>query len=243
MKKRVSIIMIIILILCLTACDSKEQNQKIPEYYCQEGSLKNNNCEISLSEEPIQLCESGYNLKDGQCQKEEIIDAEEATTCEDGYKLTSDNKCISKKTYAKIKTQSCELPSNIKQGTIRVLENGSIITSSNEAYIKNGLCYTRIWQDYNAALNAYYNEVISATELTTTSSCPDGTEEIKGKCYKVSTIENGYICEKGELKKNKCYINDIKKTYNSCDNEGFIYNKESKKCEKINLTPAQEKQV
>lgn len=239
MKKILTILFIILLSFSLIGCSPKKTEKSV-EYYCNEGVLHGNNCEVSLTEKAIQTCDEGFSIKDGQCIKEEDTDAVKAKICPKDYKY-KDNLCLSTTTYDKVESLKCELPSGIPTGEIKVFENGSIVTSTNEAYTRDNLCYMRIWKDYNEALDAYYNLEESTIDFTTLTVCPTDTEEIDGKCYKTTTPKEGYTCEQGELKKDKCHITTIKEIKNVCQSEGFVYNSSNKQCERINLTMALEK--
>ena len=213
-----------ILIISITGCKSKNEEKAVEKnYYCEEGILKGNNCEIAMTEDAIQVCDDGYQMIEGKCIKNEIIDAKKATTCEEGFTLNN-NKCISNKAYDKIETRNCILPPDLDKGPINVYENGHIIPSSNQAYEKDGICYITVWKNYNQTLDVYYDKETSQTDFILTTTCPTDTEEINGKCYKITNIQDGYTCEKGEL-----------------NGEIPVLKVKDNKCERINLTKALEK--
>lgn len=240
MKKIISFLLMGILIISLPGCGKKEEAPAPKDYYCEKGTLRGNNCELALTEESIKVCENGYQQIEDKCIKTEIVDAQAIKTCPTGFKILND-KCISEVDIPKLENKDCVLPLEQDKGTIKVLENGSYINSSNKAYIKDNVCYISIWEDYNATLDAYFNNKTYVNEFTTTYTCPSGTEEIEGKCYQVTELKDGYNCEQGELDNDKCTITDVRNLIDVCQTEGFIYNADNNTCERIDLTTALEK--
>lgn len=240
MKKKITILLVILLTLCLTSCGSKKESNK-DEYYCQEGDLRGNNCAIAVSESATDICPDDYELIGGTCYKTEIKSAQIAKTCEEGYKLNKEGDCLSTKTYEMDKEYSCELPANIVKGPIKVLENSSIISAENKAFVKNDACYITVWKDYNEALNAYYNKETKKIDFTVTASCPKDTINYKNKCYKTSTPKENYVCDIGDLHDTECHIKITTKPSKICNDDYYTYNDKTNKCERINLVQASKK--
>lgn len=240
MKRVLTYFLLIIITLSLTGCGLKSHS-KNSEYYCQEGDLRGNNCAIAVSEPSTLVCEQGYRLVDGTCLKNELIPAKPALACEEGYKLNKQNQCLSTKSYSKKVTKECLLPSDVETKTIKALENGSIITTNNEAYVKDGSCYATIWQNYNETLDAYSLKVTSKIDFKKTYTCPEDTIEYKGKCYKESEPKDVFVCEKGVLLDNECIVTYKKNSEITCSGTNFIYNEDTEQCERVNLIQALQK--
>lgn len=230
MRKILSILLGEMLVLTISGCGNEvakesEENQK--EYYCEAGTLNGENCEIVETEEATQTCEEGYKMTDGKCEKTTTENAKATKTCSDGYTLSGSN-CLSTKTYDKVTTKKCVLPKDLadqgfEKGSLN--EEGKCSTYACSKY-RDGECV-------DAAIDEY--------EPTTVTSCPSGTKEVSGKCYKTSKVKTTYTCEDGTLDGSKCTITDTKEITSICKTEGFTYNAESKQCEKVTTTKALEK--
>ena len=230
MRRVLSILLSGMLVLTLSGCGNevaKEGEEKPKEYYCEAGTLNGENCEVIETEEATPTCEENYKLTDGKCVKTTTTNAKATKTCSDGYTL-SGSTCLSKTTYDKVTTKDCVLPQKLKD---EGFSKGDLES--------DGKCHTSMCAKWNGDM--CMDGIIEEYEPTTVTSCPSGTKEVSGKCYKTSTVKTTYTCETGKVNGSKCTITDTKDVTNTCKTEGFTYNTESKQCEKVTTTKALEK--
>ncbi len=173
-------------------------------------------CHKVNSVKPVMACAKGYELIDEKCQKEATVNAKATKTCSDGYTLNGSN-CLSNTTYNKVATKECILPQNLKdqdfsKGSLN--EEGKCSTYACAKY-RDGECVDIVMEEY---------------EPTTVTSCPSGTKEVSGKCYKTSTVKTTYSCENGKLANNMCLIMVENEPTPSCE-DGYVYNEECNVCE------------
>ena len=235
MKKVLNVLLCSMLVLSLAAC-GKEEKEMAKEYYCEEGILNGANCEIRETEEVKQTCEDGYNLENGKCIKTTSINAKANQSCEAGYSLNG-NTCLSNETYDKVSSQECLLPKEYDIGEYTDVDGR---VTQNNAYERDGECWYNACTDWDN--NICHGGVMKKYEFTTITSCPSGTEEINGNCYKTSQVKTTYSCEKGILQGSKCVSTESKDPLNICETDGFSYNLEKQTCEKITTTKALEKE-
>ena len=234
MKKVLNILLCSVLALTLTACGEKKESSK--NYYCEEGTLNGENCEIIETEEVKQSCEEGYTLEDGKCTKTTTTTAKASQSCSDGYTL-SGNTCLSKETYDKVTSQECLLPAEYDIGEYTYADGTKM---KNVASVEDGECW---YNSCNTWKNGIcYGGSLAKTEFTTVTACPSGTKEVSGKCYKTSQVKTTYTCENGTLDGSKCTTTETKEPLNNCETDGFTYNSENKTCEEITTTKALEKE-
>ncbi len=238
MKKVLCILLSSMLILTVSGCGNevaKESEEKPKEYYCETGTLNGENCEVVETEEATPTCDKDYKLTNGKCVKTTTTNAKATKTCSDGYTLSGSN-CLSKTTYDKVTTKKCLLPAKYDIGEYETVDGTK---SKNTAYEENGECWYNACTDWDNGV--CYGGEVNRTEYTTVTSCPSGTKEVSGKCYKTSKVKTTYTCESGKVNGSKCTVTDTKDVTNTCKTEGFTYNTESKQCEKITTTKALEK--
>lgn len=217
--KKVMILFIVLIIV--TGCGKKE-------LYCEEGILKDNNCEISFTEEASLSCAKGYKLKNGKCIKTETKNATKVKTCKDGYNLGG-SICLSIKSYEKETIKKCVLPNGVKKTTYEMADGSAKI--SNKAYEESGKCFYHICEkkdESGKCLNINIKEIPYKKETI----CSAGMMEVDGRCYKTSKVKTAYVCYEGTLSKKKCKITKNSNVIAKC-REGYTYNRSKKLCEKI----------
>ncbi len=247
MKYKKSIILIIILLLLIGCGDKKESSSNTdntptgsstPEtnkqLYCEEGTLKDDKCEIVLTTEGTTKCETDYALKDGKCTKTETLAAKSTKTCDKDYTL-SGNICISTETYDKETQKVCELTKEYDRGSYKWV-NGEEMESS--AFVDEGKCYNSACSRFKDGVCV--DIVVAEVSFIDKQTCQSGTKEVNGQCHKTATPKTTYTCEEGTLNNNKCTITKEVDPTITCENE-YTYNSETKQCEKINIVEAQEK--
>ncbi len=229
--KKVKFIICLCLAMSFVGCGKKDESS----YYCDEGTLNGDKCEIIATKEATLTCDEGYTIQDNQCVKETKADAESSKTCESGYTL-SGNQCVSDKDYEKVSKQVCKLTELFDKGDFTWI-GGKKDTS--EAYIVDGKCFNSTCARFidGECYDAAFGEVGYQTE----TSCPSDTKEINGKCKKTASPKTDYTCETGTLDGKKCIISETKEANGSCEDEDYTYNTESHTCEKKSISDAKKK--
>ncbi len=229
MKKLFSILMCGILVLTFAGCGSKETketkaNEK--EYYCEEGTLKGENCEVVATEEAIIECEEGFKVTDGKCVKTTTTNAKANKSCATGYELKGD-MCLS--------TTDTKQPGF----DYECMESYTQHQESNGYYyqavgVKDGACIIRICRQGP-------NEDCYETpaEAKSIAKCEDGyTLGNDFKCHKSVKVITTYSCTKGELEGSKCVETETGTATKKCSSEEYTYNEKSDSCEKVTITKA-----
>ncbi len=230
MKKVLYILLSSMLVLTMTGCgneNTKKENVKQKEYYCEEGTLKGENCEVTETEEAVQTCNDGYKLTDGKCVKTTTTNAKATKSCSSGYTL-SGSSCISKQASQKVIEHYC-----VQSYTQQKESNGWYYQALR---VENSSCVIRICRK-GPNEDCYVTNAEAKGRLV----CPSGTKEIDGKCYKTSKVKTTYSCSEGKLNGSKCTVTDTQEATYTCKTEGYTYNSTSKQCEKITSTKALEK--
>ena len=229
MKKNFNILLVGMVVLTLSACGNTENvNKEVQkEYYCEEGTLNGQTCEVVATEEVSQTCDEGYKLTDGKCVKTTTTNAKATKSCSEGYTL-SGSTCLSKKTVEKVIEKYC-----VESYTQHQESNGWYYQALR---VENGGCVIRICKD-GPTEGCYETTAEAKGRLV----CPSGTKEVNNKCYKTSKVKTTYSCDAGKLNGSKCTITDTKEVTNTCQTKGFTYNETTKNCEKVTTTQALEK--
>lgn len=223
-KKLFGILLCIGLILSITGCGNKDEKNIV--LYCDEGTLKDDKCEIVSTMEAIPSCEEGYTLESDTCTKVEKTDAKATKSCNSGYKL-SGSTCISNTATEKEISYYCNESSTMTQH-----DNGWWYQALKA---EKGVCYLKICQE-GKNKGCYETTAEAFSKLV----CPSNTKEINGKCYKTTSIKTEYSCSEGKLNGSKCEITKTSEIINNCE-DGYTYNNESKLCEQITIVDAKEK--
>ena len=231
MKKTMQFLLCGVLVLTLAGCgETKEALVDEKEYYCEEGTLKGQNCEVVETEEAESTCEDGYKITDGKCVKTTSVKATATKTCSDGYELKN-GSCLSKTGVDRELVPAC-------RGGIQ--EKFNYDPDRNYYYrsvrAEDHKCIVQICQNADGT-DCYEDYVEPIYEL----GCENGMKEVDGKCYKTSNVKTTYTCKEGKLSGSKCTITDTKDVTNTCKTAGFTYNTENKQCEKVTTTKALEK--
>ena len=214
MRKIIPVILIIGATLVLfTACgkEKKELTQK---------DLDKMDCNVERGEDycrflATETCPKGYTLGYGFISENESVYScvklisggtfKEAMVCEEGW-TELDDFCVGTKTFEIIVTTSCKSAAEAKNTAIK---NGMHPTEANLTTFsskKSGSTCT--YTGSNKGGQLHWDEPV-----ITSKSCPDGSKEIKGVCTETT----------GKIGRN------------ICDEEGFIYNYQEKRCEKSDI--------
>ncbi len=212
MKK--NIIMIIILCFVITGCDGFSHAHK--EYYCENGTLEDDHCNIYETSEIILQCDEGEELEENQCKYVSL--SLPATTgekaCSKGYYPYINSMCVSDDTTDYITTIECPDPEN---------DNETITAGLRTCF--RTTCKKK--DDKGKCIESVQDEVEGKLKKV----CPSGYKNIDLGCRKYYYSSGGYRCPSGELVEKNCVYYDYKDATKVCE-EGFSLNEEKNICEK-----------
>jgi hypothetical protein len=206
--------LLVILVLCILLCGCSISHSK-KEYYCEEGTLVNNDvCKIDEEKEVKMVCSEDAELEDGKCKYVEMeIDASIGNICGKGYSFY-ERMCISDEGEDRIPTATCPEP----EGEDYKIEPGYLTCFQYKCEKKdsNGKC-------------TKYSDKAEEIEPDIKYSCPEGMKYVYYKCRKAYYVKTDLACPKGELVEKKCVFYEYEDPEIQCE-EDYKLDKERNVC-------------